>query len=1071
MWVLQLGILSLLIPYISGASDGISKRAHILPPKSSNSSDILRHADSASNTSGQSVTTTTAASAGGVKDGICSSDLVAHSVSGTVVCCVPIFNCPVGHGIIPCKKDGEMDSCVPCPQGMLQMNNVSSLNLEEADCYADKNTENCPLDDTKPSRKYSDVISCLLKCECKNEECWYGKDPCACNLSNPCPINSTMNRETGACEKCPWYAYKNYIGCGTCTIVHELWEKRNSRPPTDEPVHKITSERSVINDDSDDQKKDRKQTSTTRVTVPDPPEKDDSDHFGFPIWAIVLIIVGFVLVVAVITATVLMRKNFGSNTQLPLIENNRNGQNLNFDQQLTDQKDRQNNATELQVATVLKRADTEGVEDGRKMLEKDEENMVLLGAVGGADLIDMQDHIGVIEVETNDLNDNELVRKENHKKALYKEMNVAPKPNRDGYKPADGQPGENIPLLNEMTVLDAKGGAIPKHVGRVKNPRIRSKTSGSSVVNKGILYDNCLFQNCNFSGPNKGSTRRFTPQGPFTDDSLTVSDNDSLGTNLSSLSPEGDHGRQVLSRLKVSTPTETAVHVNQSNLEHSEHTTVDDNNIDQRHTDRESDKTKKCVIESKINNTSESKTSLTKNNNGKQRAQVNTKQNEISERTDDEKNYHLELSHSREDSINETMNLETVSNITDVIKENNISSSLLAMAGAHGNNDDNNTENQEKKPIVDVCKFEMTPDSESTKKIDPANVVRTSPRSNESDSDMKNGKGEKRKIKPFNSSDNEKRPTARITPIRQTSVQEQTMGTYNNSANRSYQDEHADTSIASSYMIADMNIADLEELESLNTASIIGENDPLHRTSHFNSENSDSVLPVINENQRQVGDSRLGNTQETLSISPTDGPRLEPEGCSVSGTFIQGPDFHRTYCKLVEGTDTRHDKENNEQPLKEETLVKTPVPSQSNDTGTKILTYQVDRLAGSIESLDEIDKEKKKISKAVTVDNKQGDETSAKVSPVTKVGDDKAKEVQTSDSVVETNDSQKVVSIEVDNLSDTSSVELPIDCLSDTEDIVEINNTSDAQTNELDTSDDSVEIVCDDLSEFEKEES
>ena len=52
-------------------------------------------------------------------------------------------------------------------------------------------------DDMKPSRKYSPVSSCLLKCECKNEDCHYGNDPCACNRSNPCPVNFTMNRMTG----------------------------------------------------------------------------------------------------------------------------------------------------------------------------------------------------------------------------------------------------------------------------------------------------------------------------------------------------------------------------------------------------------------------------------------------------------------------------------------------------------------------------------------------------------------------------------------------------------------------------------------------------------------------------------------------------------------------------------------------------------------------------------------------------------------------------------------------------------------------------------------------------------
>ena len=52
-------------------------------------------------------------------------------------------------------------------------------------------------DDMKPSRKYASVASCLLKCECKNEDCYYGNDPCACNLSSPCLVNFTMNRTTG----------------------------------------------------------------------------------------------------------------------------------------------------------------------------------------------------------------------------------------------------------------------------------------------------------------------------------------------------------------------------------------------------------------------------------------------------------------------------------------------------------------------------------------------------------------------------------------------------------------------------------------------------------------------------------------------------------------------------------------------------------------------------------------------------------------------------------------------------------------------------------------------------------
>ena len=53
--------------------------------------------------------------------------------------------CLLGFGIKMCDNDGEKDQCIPCPPGMIQMNNVSSLNMDKAECYSMKDTENCPL--------------------------------------------------------------------------------------------------------------------------------------------------------------------------------------------------------------------------------------------------------------------------------------------------------------------------------------------------------------------------------------------------------------------------------------------------------------------------------------------------------------------------------------------------------------------------------------------------------------------------------------------------------------------------------------------------------------------------------------------------------------------------------------------------------------------------------------------------------------------------------------------------------------------------------------------------------------
>ena len=58
---------------------------------------------------------------------------------------ITVFGLFSDHGIKACDLDGEKDQCIPCPPGWGQKNNVSSLNMEEAECYTTKYTENCAI--------------------------------------------------------------------------------------------------------------------------------------------------------------------------------------------------------------------------------------------------------------------------------------------------------------------------------------------------------------------------------------------------------------------------------------------------------------------------------------------------------------------------------------------------------------------------------------------------------------------------------------------------------------------------------------------------------------------------------------------------------------------------------------------------------------------------------------------------------------------------------------------------------------------------------------------------------------
>lgn len=986
MPVIQLGILFfsilfLVVPLISGAPDGISKRAHILPPKSNNSSNIQRHADNANNTSGQSITT--ASLAGGVKDEICPSHLVAHNVSDVTVCCIAIFNCPVGHGIIPCKKDGEMDSCVPCPQGMLQTNNVSSLNMEEADCYSEKNTENCPLDDTKPSRKYSEVISCLLKCECKNEECWYGKDPCACNLSNPCPINYTMNRETGECEKCPWYSYKDYVGCGTCTVIPQKWRARNEHPTTAVDTDKKTTveESTQTADEQILDSKETRVTSTASNVANQPTVIQNNDV------AIVLVVVFSILIVVIIVGVIIYlrkrRKNAGSQSQR--LENTEQNRHNEQDLELGDK---------TPVVEIPDGYKTVG--EGQKLVPKvnkriDEGKQIPyeeLGAVGGGEApVDnnpgkRDDSFGNKQVMFADASHENVPLLE---RRIRQKQNISNLALGSGMI-SDAEPLEQSPLLNDfkdgLGETEAIGGARPK-IAAWLNKR-KTKSESSIVIKK---YKDCTFLNCNIDNN--------TP--PISEDSSLITDESS---DFSSTEPN------IKMPVKVRNVS---------------------NKVIEKH--RQSPHREEGGYKAATQSVPELSMKVINNDFAEYRT-TDTNGSEISDENNTYGDKHL---HINERELNNLDRLTESKSDNPGLKVQNDKENCLGRTDGRENKEYNyektDTENDDNTTISNEVCANGTVSQElknMMKKEELSESDRSSRSSEGDDDDHRSGN---RKIRPFCSSSNSGKPTAIIGPlfpgpVRQNSVQESGQRIISepiqNSVPAVSLGSHADHQASFGLYI-----------ESLGSDSypILHANHPPNDIANINDIHSLSPETIsTNESSSMLTESVEGNLWHPRE------QRQGPEGSSMPQTFngesyVQRPDLQRTYSKYVESDNIVVD--NVARNLNEETLLKTPVLGPASDTTADKNSVCKTQNNESDSDMDEIDAEKRKNSETVR-DIEQCTEKVKEGHGEAHDTNIKDHELEKSEGLVKTASSENDVHVET--VGESDSVELPFDCLTNTED-------------------------------------
>ncbi|KAH3821849.1 hypothetical protein DPMN_123617 [Dreissena polymorpha] len=153
--------------------------------------------------------------------GLCDMGMVSQR--NNTVCCLPT-SCKPGYGLVPCNVSGTEDICQQCSEGYIQLLNVSSLDITNTDCFKSNpyNHGKCPLDDFHAVKEGSYSKFWPYSCECAVERCLW-KEPHyssvgTCETVTTCPAHQQLNKSTGKCELCPWYADKDQPGCWPCVI-------------------------------------------------------------------------------------------------------------------------------------------------------------------------------------------------------------------------------------------------------------------------------------------------------------------------------------------------------------------------------------------------------------------------------------------------------------------------------------------------------------------------------------------------------------------------------------------------------------------------------------------------------------------------------------------------------------------------------------------------------------------------------------------------------------------------------------------------------------------------------------
>ena len=133
------------------------------------------------------------------------------------VCCKPV-TCSPGFEIKTCGDplvSLDQDICLPCARGLVQPNNISSLDYPNIECF--ERDPSCPLQDMLPAREGLDEFMFPYRCQCDTSKCYYWNGIMCALAEKVCGKDETLNHRTGECEPCPWYASKG-PGCHNCQV-------------------------------------------------------------------------------------------------------------------------------------------------------------------------------------------------------------------------------------------------------------------------------------------------------------------------------------------------------------------------------------------------------------------------------------------------------------------------------------------------------------------------------------------------------------------------------------------------------------------------------------------------------------------------------------------------------------------------------------------------------------------------------------------------------------------------------------------------------------------------------------
>ncbi|XP_071145561.1 uncharacterized protein [Mytilus edulis] len=204
--------------------------------------------------------------------------------------CLPYYDCPPGHEILPCSENFQRDICHKCNKGYKQPDLISSSERNKTSCF--KPTSTCLAHDITYSRHKHENPFCdnLSGCKCRTDLCYYG-DPCLCTMKNGCGIDKTLT-DSGECVPCPANTYKNDTGCGPCRRI----SKRNQSVVISQQVK--TNRTSVVIHSTQQPLISERSTLVYASISPQylMKSKNNDDHILIPVIVVLCVIFVFLLV-------------------------------------------------------------------------------------------------------------------------------------------------------------------------------------------------------------------------------------------------------------------------------------------------------------------------------------------------------------------------------------------------------------------------------------------------------------------------------------------------------------------------------------------------------------------------------------------------------------------------------------------------------------------------------------------------------------------------------------------------------------------------------------------------------